>query len=103
MLRLRQLQWAPKPGASHILVALLGSGRRVASIFFENANPLKARGSPPLQRPYTLELYVPLPKGTDKVQKFTELEAAKTAAGKQLERFVSDALGRDDEDTGVGR
>lgn len=101
MLRMKPITWTPKRGASHILngMVLIRTGeRRVAAIFDESRNPMKARGSPPLARPFTLELYLPLLPSIDRVQKFTELEAAQAAAAKHLERFVSDCLGRDAED-----
>ena len=97
MLRMKPLVWRTRPKAHHILnglVALRTGERRVAAIIDENRNPLKAKGSPPLARPFTLELYLPLLPSIDRVQKFTELEAAQAAAAKQLERFVSDCLGR---------
>lgn len=101
MLRLKTITWAPKRGAYHVLngvVVVQAGQRRIAAVFDENRNPLKARGSPPRDKPYTLELYLPLLPAIDRVQKFAALEAAQAAAAKQLERFVSDMLGRTEED-----
>lgn len=101
MLRMKPLVWKPRPKAPHIVngwVLTHTGDRRVAAVIDENRNPLKARGSPPLARPFTLELYLPLPPSVDRVQKFLASEDAMAAATKQLERFVSDCLGRAERD-----
>lgn len=92
---LKAIVWRVRSRAHHVengWVQAAGKERRVAAIIDENRNPLKARGSPPLARPITLELYFPLPQSVDRVQKFTSPESARREAAKQLERFVGDCL-----------
>ena len=86
------LIWRPHPRVPHGELAWVVTPKlrlKVAGLIDENANPLKARGSPPLARPFTLELYFPLPAGVDRVRKFTDESAARADAANQLAKFVA--------------
>lgn len=69
-----------------------GAAVRVAMIVDENANPRKPPDSAKLSRPITLELYFPLPPGTDRVRKCLTVPAAQELAASLLYNFVLSAL-----------
>lgn len=83
------MMWIQRPRCPHILDGKVAE-RKVASIFLENHNPLRPRGCAPLARPFTLEVYLPMRPGVDKVRKFTALEAAQVVADAMLNQFVAD-------------
>lgn len=64
---------------------------RIAAVINEALNPGRPAGAVSRHpKPFTLEVYIPLPVGTDKVQKYATEEEAKDKASKLLERFVAE-------------
>ncbi len=93
MISIQNILWVQSKKAMHCKIGLVESQfgrRRVALLYDENANPLKPKGTPPLARPFTLEVHLPVIIGTDKVLKFTSESAAKSEADRQLSRFIAD-------------
>lgn len=91
----KTIQWSPMPRVPHGVIGTIQARhglRRVAGIIDENANPRKPKGSTPHIRPFTLELYVPLLGGQDRILKFTSRETAELEAARALLRFVGDAI-----------
>jgi hypothetical protein len=91
----RPIEWSPMPRVPHGVIGTVRCRhgiRRVAGIVSENENPRKPRGSPLLAKAFTLELYVPLLGGQDRILKFETREAAERAAAQAVLRLVSDLL-----------
>lgn len=90
----RNLTWVQDKRVRHGTAGMLHVGnsvRKVAMIVDENSNPLRPRDAKIPPKPFTLELYLPVPTGVDKVLKFTSEASAKSEAARQLSRFISDA------------
>lgn len=81
------------PHAQEAWVGMIdGKRRRVAVLYNEHANPLRAPGSALVAKPFTVELCIPMRIGQDKVMKFKDEAEAKTAAGNSLLCFLSDIV-----------
>lgn len=91
----RSIEWSQMPRVPHGLIGTIQCShgrRRVAAIICENENPRRPAGAPDLQRPFTLELYVPLLGGQDRILKFLTQPEAERAATQALLRFVNDIV-----------
>lgn len=90
----RNLTWVQDKRVKHGMAGMLALGntvRKVAMLVDENRNPLRPAGATVPAKPFTLELYIPLPVGMDKVLKFDNDASAKAEASRQLSRFIADA------------
>jgi len=91
----KTIEWSIMPRVPHGEVGMVQGRyglRKVAGVINEGANPRRPRNSPPLAKPFTLELYMPLIMGKDRVLKFTTEEAAKAEAARSLLRLVADCI-----------
>lgn len=92
---IKAIQWSPMPRVPHGIIGTIAGRtgvRRVAGIINENDSPKRPRGLPSLAKPFTLELYLPLNGGQDRILKFTEEAGAKREATRQLLAFIQDTL-----------
>ena len=95
MLIVKNIQWGPMPRTPHGTlgnVVSRGGTRRVCAIINENLSPKRPRGLPSLARPFTLELYLPVRVGQDKVLKFVTEAEALAEAERALNAFLSDCV-----------
>jgi hypothetical protein len=91
----RAIEWSPMPRTPHGVIGTVRSRygvRRVAGIICENDNPRRPKGSPLLARPFTLELYIPLLGGQDRILKFNTLAEAERGATQAVLRFINDLI-----------
>ncbi len=91
----RAIEWSPMPRVPHGLIGTVRcrSGvRRVAGIICENDNPRRPKGSPQLARPFTVEIYLPLVGGQDRIIKCNTMVEAEREATRALLRFVNDIV-----------
>lgn len=91
----KRIEWSPMPRVPHGVIGCVSSRfgvRRVAGIINENDNPRKPRGSPSLAKPFTLELYLPLPGGQDRILKHMTRTEAEQGAARALLKFISDLI-----------
>lgn len=89
----KQIEWSIMPRVAHGEIGVMQGRyglRKVAGLINEEANPRRPRSSPPLSKPFTLELYVPVIMGKDRVLKFQTEAAAKAEASRAVLRFVAD-------------
>lgn len=90
---MRDWEWGPMPRAPHGELAQIRTRqgvRRMAGIINETLSPRRRAGMPPLAKPFTLEVYFPLPVGQDKVRKYATHDAAVTALDKAWAAFIDD-------------
>jgi hypothetical protein len=90
----RNIEWEQDRRVRHGTAGYLCVGstlRKVAMIVNENVNPLRPSHAKVPPKPYTLELYIPVPSSVDKVMKFYTEATAKAEATRQLGRFIADA------------
>lgn len=94
-LSVRNLTWLPHPKLHHAhigwLVPSTGRQRKVAMIVDERNNLRRPVGGVIPAKPVTLEIYLPLLPGQDRVLKFVHESAAKTEAARQFALFILDS------------
>ena len=90
----KPIEWGSMPRTPHGQLGCVTTRwgtLRIAAVINERINP--GRPSGVLYRhskPFTLEVYIPLPVGTDKVQKYATEEEAKAKAVAVLARFLQE-------------
>ena len=91
---IKVITWSPMPNVPHGELGCVETRRgrlRIAAVINEACNPRRPAGVVNNHRkPFTLELYVPLPVGTDKVQKYASAAEAKSKAVAVLALFVQE-------------
>ena len=91
---MRVIEWGSMPRTPHGQLGCITTRwgtMRIAAVINEALNPGRPAGAVSRHpKPFTLEVYIPLPVGTDKVQKYATEEEAKEKASKLLERFVAE-------------
>lgn len=90
----KPIEWGNMPRTPHgqlgCITARWGT-LRIAAVINESINPGRPAGAVfRYPKPFTLELYIPLPVGTDRVQKFATEEEAKAKAHATLDRFINE-------------
>jgi hypothetical protein len=88
-LAVRNIVWTQHPKLRHAFLGYI-AGRRVMMLVDERLNPRRPEGGKVPAKPLTLEVYLPLAQGHDKILKFTTDTAAKAEAGRLLAKLVAD-------------
>ena len=88
-LSVRNIVWSPHPKLRHASVGFI-AGRRLVMLVDERINPLRPAGGKIPAKPFTLEVYLPLAQGHDKILKYTSEQTAKAEAGRLLAKLVAD-------------
>lgn len=92
--RVVTIQWIRHPRFAHAQMGVTrtahGDWRKVAVLFSAGKNPKLPKGVDLGARPFTLELYLPMVVGIDRILKYQTEEAAKHAAQSMLRLFVAE-------------
>ena len=88
----KEIAWGSMPRTPHGELGCITTRwgtLRIAAVINEALNPNRPVGAVSRHpKPFTLELYIPLPVGTDKVQKYATADEAKAKAATALARFI---------------
>ena len=90
----KPIEWGSMPHTPHGQLGCVTTRwgtLRIAAVINESINPGRPSGVAYRHpKPFTLELYLPIPVGTDKVQKYATEDEAKAKAVAVLARFLQE-------------